>query len=143
QGRRRSRGCTTPCPGEWHARPAIPTAYAPAAFSMIDRKSGVAGVRAIVLELRLELGCAIEETIKRQPIGPWRIQINHARRPDGTFTENARLAEPYEVNLFPPPIELFDISPTLKLVWQIKDEPATVVAEPDEQQTIPYRKHTG
>ena len=41
QGRRRSRGCTTPCPAEWHSLPANATAYSPAAFSVIDRKSGV------------------------------------------------------------------------------------------------------
>src|SRR5262249_47899746 len=140
QGKRRSRGCTTPCPPEWHGLPMNWFAYAPAALStasfgrsQVKADARVAPPVPIVLELRSELACVIEEHIKQdQHLGPWMFKLEHRRKNDGSFVESVELKNTYskEAGFFPQPIELFDISPTLKLVWGIKEQPAPTAPKP-------------
>jgi hypothetical protein len=129
RGKRRSRGCDAAnCPPDWHGETTNSTGFAPALLT----KRNAAG-KIVGLPIVLEIKASENERLRRllSGLGPWPIVAE--KRGVGVF--DFALAIQQQCVLFPPPEPAFDILPSLRRLWGIRE-----VAVATEPTILEYRK---
>jgi hypothetical protein len=118
----RSRGCEgSECPPNWHALKAIDTGFAPSVLPVKDGKTGKQRGRRKVLEVKWFQAEIFEPLLVGLP--PYLIVVETKKPIDGLVQHAVRLAQANDEKYFAPAEPIFDILPTLRLVWSIP-EPA-------------------